>query len=274
MPDDETTKDSQTGADELSELEPADDDLAPANTRPVARTAAPPSDPEPEVEWVVEDPEPVAEGDPTGAIESGAAGEPTDVTPVDVPEPPTVPLEATPRRAERSPLVPILAVTTAVLFVATVLFGLMAFAPRFAPIRSGPAKLALRAQEEDGLEKIAKRFAVNFVSLSYKTIDDDLDEMTADATSTFGTQLRETIERIQSAFKKSKASSTGEALDAAVLSQSEDSAIVQVLLRRTKTNVGTKGPQTGNQVVNVTLVKTDDGWKVNDLSQLGAQSAP
>ena len=184
---------------------------------------------------------------------------------------PTEIIEETGRARARSPLVPILAATTALFFIATVLFGLMAFAPRVAPIKSGPAKLAARAQEEDGIKQIARRFAENFVSLSYDSIDDDLDRMTADATSNFATKLRDTVNAISPAFKKAKASSTGKALDAAILSHTDDSAIVQVLIRRTKTNVGTKkGPETGNQIVNVTLVKTSDGWKASDLSQLGA----
>ena len=173
--------------------------------------------------------------------------------------------------APRSPVVPILAVVTGLLFVTTVLFGLMAFAPRLSPIKSGSAKLAVQAMEREDLQTLASRFAKNFVSINYKTIDRDLERMTADTTSAFAEKLERTIEAIGEQFKQRKASSSGEALDAAVISQTDDSALVQVLLRRTKRNVGTKGPETGNQIVNVTLVKTDDGWKVDDLSQLGAE---
>jgi hypothetical protein len=187
--------------------------------------------------------------------------------------PPTTPAvpAATPERQPRSPVIVALAVATAVLFVTTVLFGLMAFAPSLAPIKSGPAKLAANAQEEKGIEEIARRFATSFVTINYKTIDADLDRMEADATSAFGEKLRRTIEVIGEQFKKRKASSSGRALDAAVISHTDDSALVQVLLRRTKKNVGTEGPETGNQIVNVTLVKTPDGWKVDDLTQMGAE---
>ena len=172
---------------------------------------------------------------------------------------------------ERPPLVPLLAATTVVLFITTALFGLMAFAPRIAPIKSSATRLAARAQEEESLKTIARRFAANFVTIDYLTIDADLKRMTADATTDFADKLKRTVDAIGPQFKKRKASSSGHALDAAVLSHEKDSAIVQVLLRRTKKNVGTKGPETGNQVVNVTLVKTDNGWKVDDLNQLGAQ---
>ena len=259
------------------------------NDETVSADAAPPSE---EIRSVAQPTEPAT---PSAGTESAfTTVDETEVTetPSDIAEPttaddalreeavssvappgaPTEIIEETGRASTRSPLVPILAATTAVFFIAAVLFGLMAFAPRIAPIKSGPAKLAARAQEEDGIKQIARRFAENFVSLSYDSIDDDLDRMTADATSNFATKLRDTVNAISPAFKKAKASSTGEALDAAILSHTDDSAIVQVLIRRTKTNVGTKkGPETGNQIVNVTLVKTSDGWKASDLSQLGAE---
>ena len=255
MPDDPTPDDAATD-------EGPSEEFAFSARGPKDRPAPPPV-PEAETEPSVDAPVGVPDAEPDTTIVEPLAEGPDDV--VEQPRP------ADGART-RSSLVPILAAATAVLFVTTVLFGLMAFAPRFAPIKSGPAKLAARAQEEDGLKRIARRFAENFVSLSYETIDEDLRSMTADATSNFATKLRDTVHRIEKAFTDRKASSEGTALDAAVLSHSGDSAIVQVLLRRTKTNVGTKGPETGNQIVNVTLVKTDEGWKVDDLSQLGADA--
>jgi Mce-associated membrane protein len=169
------------------------------------------------------------------------------------------------------PLVPILGAATAILLVLTILFGLMAFAPQIAPIKSSATKLAAKAQEDEELKAIAKRFATNFVTIDYRTIDADLKRMTADATGNFREQLERTIDAIGTQFKKSKASSKGKALDSAVLSHEEGSALVQVLLQRTKRNVDTKGSESGNQIVNVALVKTPEGWKVDNLSQLGAE---
>ena len=187
---------------------------------------------------------------------------------------PTQTAEARPGEASSSralPLVPILAVATAVLLVLTILLGLMAFAPRIAPIKSSATRLAAKAQEEEEIKIIAKRFAKNFVTIDYRTIDADLKRMQADATSNFREQLERVIEAIGAQFKKSKASSVAKALDSAVLSHEGGSALVQVLLQRTKRNVDTKGPESGNQVVNVALEKTANGWKVDNLTQLGAQ---
>jgi Mce-associated membrane protein len=195
-------------------------------------------------------------------------------TPVETVETPTR-REPLPRAfpPARPPLVPILAAATAVLLILVILLGLMAFAPRIAPIKSGPTKLAARAQEEQEISAIARRFARNFVTIDYRTIDEDLERMSADATGNFKEQLERTIGAIGRDFEKRKARSTGRALDSAVLSYEDGTALVQVLLRRTKQNVGTKGPETGNQIVNVSLVRTDDGWKVDNLSQLGGEES-
>lgn len=207
----------------------------------------------------------------SAAAAAQQTAEPTsapDPTPAAVPAMEKLP-PAFPRR--RMPLVPILLAAVGVLLVLVVLLGLMAFAPRISPIKSSATKLAVAAQEEQAIEAVARRFARNFVTIDYRSIDEDLDRMSADATGNFQDQLDRTIRAIGEEFEKRKARSTGRALDSAVLSHEGGTALVQVLLRRTKENVGTKGPETGNQIVNVSLVRTDEGWKVDNLSQLGAE---
>ncbi len=279
MTDEPTSKDTERPADEehAASEEFAHSDLIPPAAHPTQPTEPSTGTPETTADPDVEVTEDQVDAAGTEGAETSIADEPDsedETTPADAADAPTEISEETAEKPPRttSALVPILAATTAVFFVATVLLGLMAFAPRIAPIKSGPAKLAVKAQDEAGFKTIARRFAENFVSIDYKTIDEDLDRMTADATSDFERKLRDTVRQIRKAFTSQKASSSGKALDAAVLSHTNDSAIVQVLLRRTKKNVGTGGPDTGNQVVNVTLVKTDDGWKVSDLSQLGAEA--
>lgn len=215
--------------------------------------------------WYQPPPAPGAQGS-EGHVQAEARSD----VPEPVARPPSTPL---PPAFERRPvpLVPILAAATGVLLILVILLGLMAFAPRIAPIKSGPTKLAANAQEEEQISAIAERFARNFVTVDYRTIDEDLARMSADATGNFKEQLDRTIRAIGKEFEKRKARSTGQALDSAVLSHEGGTALVQVLLRRTKQNVGTKGPETGNQIVNVSLVRTDDGWKVDNLSQLGAE---
>ena len=156
------------------------------------------------------------------------------------------------------------------LAITTILFGLMALAPRIAPLKLGASKLAAKAQEEQGIKKIAERFARNFVTIDYRTIAADFKRMEKDATGDFLKQLDSTQKVIEGPFKKEKASSTGKVLDSAVLSHKGDDAVVQILISRTKKNRSLEKPETGNQVVNVTLVNTKDGWKVSNLSQLGS----
>jgi Mce-associated membrane protein len=256
---DEGTSDEDT-SDEFAYSDRIKDDGPPPPTAPVVSTDEPTTAPPPAEESPLE--EDAAPEPPETEVDDAATEPPSDVA--------AEPVE--PRA--KWPVVPILAVVTAILFVTTVLFGLMAFAPRLAPIKSGPARLAAEAQENDELEVLARRFAKNFVTLDYRTIDEDLDRMAEDATASFAEQLQRTVDAIGSEFKKRKARSEGEALDAEVLSRESDSALVQVLLRRTNQNVGTKGsPQSGNQIVNVSLVKTSDGWKVSSLTPTPTESS-
>lgn len=194
---------------------------------------------------------------------------PTDVVET-APEPSTeAPADEQPMRPSRPGLVPILAAATAVCFVAAVLFGLMAFVPRFAPIKSGPAKLAVEAQDDKDAVDVASRFAKNFLSIDYRTLDADFERLIADATGTLKDGLERTLSAIGDAFKKQKTSTEAKVRDSLLLDSDGDTVRVQVLLDRTKRNVETKGkPVTEQRVVNVTVVKTSDGWKASALQEV------
>ena len=169
----------------------------------------------------------------------------------------------------RRPVEPLL-ITTVVFAIVAVLLALMVFAPRMAPLKLGATKLAANAQEEQAIVDAAKRFSKSFVTIDYRTIDADFRRMQADATGGFKDRLTETKNLIKGPFKTAKAHSAGKALDAAVISHEKDSAVVQVLLQRTKSNKSLKQSQSCNQVVNVSLTKTGDGWKIDNLSELGS----
>jgi hypothetical protein len=167
--------------------------------------------------------------------------------------------------------VPVLIAIAAIFLVTTILFGLMAFAPRIAPIKSGPARLAVRAQEEAAITAVAKRFAKNFLTVDYRTIDADFRRVTSDATGKFKEQLQKVLTLSKQQFKDRRATSSGSVTQTFMLSNKNESAVVRAVVNRTIQNARTKSPQSGVQVLDITLVKTSDGWKVDDLRQLGAE---
>lgn len=223
-------------------------------------TQPPPPDPKPvdetEASQPLPEPRPVAPSD-----------SPNQPAPPEEPEPPAeVPPAARPDRR-----VPILLAATAVLLVTTILFGLMAFFPSVAPIKSGPARLAAKAQEEQRIITVARRFAKNFLTVDYRTLDNDFKRVTADATGKFKQQLGQVLKLSRQQFTQRKATSKGEVTEVFVLSHDDDTAVVRAVVNRTISNARTKGPESGQQILDVTLVESSDGWKVDDLRQLGAQ---
>jgi hypothetical protein len=177
------------------------------------------------------------------------------------------------RLGERDRLVPILVASTALLLVATVLLGLMVFAPRIAPVKVGATKLAARGQEEQEIVAVARRFAKNFLTVDYRTIDADFDRVIADVTPSFKSELEKVIELSEAQFKEHKATSKGQVNDTLVISRTEDNAVVRTVVERSISNAETRGrPESGQQVLDITLAKTSGGWKVDQLQELQSQA--
>ena len=200
---------------------------------------------------------------------------PTDDGPAGAAGEPGVPLD-TKRSGRRDVLVDVLAVATAVLLVATILLGLMAFFPRVAPIKSHATRLAADALEEEDITDVAKRFARNFLTIDYRTIDTDIKRLTADATGDFRSQIGEVLKLSREQFEKRKATSRGKVNEAVLLFNQDDNARVQVLAERTIRNVRTKAaeerPET--KVLDIALVRTSSGWKVDNVREVEVQGEP
>jgi hypothetical protein len=212
------------------------------------------------------DPKPVDEVEAAQPLPEPRPSAPPELT---EPEPATT--DPTPPAAAKDRRFVALLAATAVLLITTILFGLMAFFPRIAPIKSGPARLAASAQEEEEIKTVARRFAKNFLTVDYRTIDNDFKQVTSDATGKFKQQLGQVLKLSREQFAKRKATSKGEVSEVFVLTHEDDTAVVRVVVNRTISNARTKGPESGQQILDVTLVSTPDGWKVDDLRQLGAQ---
>ncbi len=247
-----------------------DTDIAPAEaTTPLNDAVAPEPISEVEAEQPLPEPRPVAA--PTTAEDAI----PEDITPDEVAAGDDV-AETRPRRERPDWLVDVLAVSTVVLLIATVLLGLMAFAPNLAPIKSGPTRLAAAALEEQDITDVAKRFARNFLTIDYRTMDADIKRLIVDATGDFKDQIGQVLKLSRAQFEKRKATSTGKVTEAVLLFQEDTNARVQVLAERTIRNVRTKDtderPET--KVLDITLVKTSDGWKVDNVREVQVQGEP
>lgn len=155
----------------------------------------------------------------------------------------------------------------AVLVVAVVLLALMVFAPLIAPIKLGAARDAVAARSDAEIREVATRFARNFVTIDYRTIDADIRRIREDTTGRLRQQLGQIQEVIREPYRRTKSSSQGNTAEAEVLSRTEDAATVSVVVRFSVQNTKRREPQSVTRSLELTLVRTASGWKVADAGQ-------
>ena len=154
--------------------------------------------------------------------------------------------------------VPILAAISALLLIACALLAFKAFAP------------SQEATNND-IERVAKRFAKSLYTFSYKTIDEDINAIKADATGGFHNELETVLGKVdvfRKAIVDAKGVSTGEIIATEVREVADDSATVRVSVLQSISNTSTKQPRVQASSVELTLVDTDSGWKVDAVQRL------
>jgi Mce-associated membrane protein len=151
-----------------------------------------------------------------------------------------------------------------VLGVLVVLLALMLFLPGIMPVKFGAAKKAANAETEQDIEAVASRFAKNLLTFDYRTLREDLQRIAQDATGTFEREF-EGVSAVSGNVVEAEAVSKGEVQAVSVTSRSDDSSIALVFLQRTIENKSQPEPRTQFQFLELTLVSTSDGWKVDDV---------
>lgn len=166
---------------------------------------------------------------------------------------------------------PLLAILTVVLFITTVIFGLMALAPGAAPIKTKSVQRAAAGNEEEAIRELASRFSQNLLTYKYQTVDADFDRALRDATQEFSTRPLASfgglnLNRVKADIKEGRATSTVDVKGAAITSQDSDTATVLVVATRTWDSNRRDDPAHTVAVLELTLLNTSDGWKVDNAS--------
>jgi hypothetical protein len=160
-------------------------------------------------------------------------------------------------------------ITTIVFFITTVLFGLMAFAPSTAPIKSSATKTAAQAASQEDITKVATRFTGNLVTFDYRTLDADIQRIQKDATGNFQNQFHTALGGDLNVFRRaitnSQAQSTGDVKGTSVSSRDDNTATVLVFVSQTIRNKSHPAPRTELRLLELTLVKNPQGWKVDNV---------
>ena len=156
------------------------------------------------------------------------------------------------------------------LLITTILFGLMAFAPQSAPIKNAATKTAAQATSQEEITKVASRFTASLVTFDYRTLDSDLQRILKDATGNFQTQFHTALggdlNVFRRAIQQSQAQSTGDVKGTSVSSVDENTATVLVFVSQTIRNKSHPAPRTELRLLELTLVKSAQGWKVDNVS--------
>lgn len=166
---------------------------------------------------------------------------------------------------------PILAVATVVLFITTVLFGLMALAPSSAPIKTESVQRAAAGNTEEEIKDTASRFTENLLTYRYQTIDSDFSRTLRDATQEFSTRPLDAfdgsnINRVKADIRAARGTSSIDVKGVALTSRDSDTATALVVGTRTFDSTE-REPTRVVQVVELTLLNTSDGWKVDNAAK-------
>jgi hypothetical protein len=172
---------------------------------------------------------------------------------------------------------PLLAILTVVFLITTVIFGLMALAPNAAPIKTQSVQRAAASNTQEEIRDVSTRFTENLLTYKYQTVDADLDRALRDATNEFGTRPLASfgglnLNRVKADIKEGRATSTVDVRGAAITSQDSQTATVLVVTTRTWDSNKRSTPAHTVAVLELTLLNTSDGWKVDNASDPASAS--
>lgn len=208
----------------------------------------------------IEPPVPPEAGEPVPLTAAPAVTEPA--APATRSDQATHPTERLVSQRER-----LLLVSTGVLFLIGVLLALMVFAPSIAPIKLGVARQAASLQTDEEIEAVARRFARNYFSIDYRTLESDFEAIRQDSTGDLLRQLSQVSNVAREPYRKARSISTGEPKRVVVLSKTKDVASVQVIVSVTMRDARRPEPETNDQPLQLTLIRTGSGWKVSQVYQ-------
>lgn len=178
---------------------------------------------------------------------------------------------STPSFRDRLLSAPVLLGAVSVLAVIAILLGLMVFAPGAAPIKLGSARTVT---ESDEIESVARRFARNFLTIDYQSLDEGFDRVLADSTGAFRGKIENLLEVVGDLLVKAKSISVGRVDDVTVVSRRDDTAMVTARVSRTITNAQRQDARPTQHTLLITLVRTASKWKVDDLTEVPGSGRP
>jgi hypothetical protein len=148
----------------------------------------------------------------------------------------------------------------------------MAFAPSSAPIKTQSVQRAAQGDTEETIKDVATRFTENLLTYKYQTVDADFTQALRDATTQFATRPLGAFGGLSTADAKAQAktnlsTSSVDVKGVAITSREKnDAATALVVMYRTYRGKKAVANASGLKVIELTLVNSPDGWKVDNAA--------
>ena len=155
-----------------------------------------------------------------------------------------------------------------------VLFAVLALVAAAAMVGTGvlaPRISAASARDDRRVEVLhtARQQAINFTTLDYRHLDVDLGRVLKGSTGDFRKQFQAGAKDLTTLFTTNKVVSTGEVLEAGLVSSDSDSARVLVVADSTVVNTASPKGDKRHSRIQLDLVRHGDRWLVSDLTFVG-----
>jgi Mce-associated membrane protein len=125
-------------------------------------------------------------------------------------------------------------------------------------------------RQQDDVLDVSRRFVVLLTTYNATTIERQRSQVLALATGKFRDQYNElTGSSFVTTLEERQADSKGALVRIAVSDVEGDNATVLAVVRVTTTNKDLKGPRADTNLLEVTLVKTSSGWRIDNVNILG-----
>ena len=134
--------------------------------------------------------------------------------------------------------------------------------------------IALRGQHTKNQDRAAamqaaRQLALDFTTYDYKTWDADTKRVLNDSTGQFKDEFAAGANQVKSEVVTNQATSTGEVVEAAVVSNDKDSAQVLVIANAVVTNTAAKDGVQRRYRIKLDLVREKDRWLTADFQVVG-----
>lgn len=127
----------------------------------------------------------------------------------------------------------------------------------------------LAGQRDQDVLAAARQEALNFISIDYRNFAQDSKNVLSGATGDFKQQFSDETNTLQSLVNQNKAISSGQVLQAGVVTSSATAARVLVVADATVANTAAPSGQVRNYRLQMDLVEQDGQWLTSNIEFVG-----